>query len=433
MAINIWKTKNDIQKEFAMFHDGPFVSQNGNITFITEYNKLNYPTTSFGHAGICEYDEKEDVIKIVQKYGTNIDIGQQISYCYCFDKDRNKIFIIQDNGDVVIYNRNTKQWECKDFQDEIKSRHKKYFSSNKQTTEETEKMVHDEELYFGSGACCIYINGHIHIFGGEWNKNHMIYDIETNTYKRGSVKLEYFLKNPRVVKSSKSNTLFIVSAEYIYEVIWSNNQFRNKAQYLIPTKLIRFGCIYNDPYIFIFGGYRGTWSDYPYWSDSIYSFDIYSHKWRESSIHIPTANQYHAVLLNKDIHLFQRAHISIDDDEGYTKSKEHYSINLEELLLSKKVHWFDLNVGRNCVIFCDADEKEDENKNNKNQEQDNISASNVKYLSIQEAKTRNGLGANREKYLNDTDFETVFGMNKDEFYKLLVWKQKNLKKNNGFF
>merc|ERR1712228_483640 len=55
----------------------------------------------------------------------------------------------------------------------------------------------------------------------------------------------------------------------------------------------------------------------------------------------------------------------------------------------------------------------------------------VEYVSIEEAKKRTG--ANREKLLNDVDFETVFGIDRDAFYKLPGWKQKNLKKAKGFF
>merc|ERR1712228_290073 len=55
----------------------------------------------------------------------------------------------------------------------------------------------------------------------------------------------------------------------------------------------------------------------------------------------------------------------------------------------------------------------------------------VEYVSIEKAKKRTG--ANREKLLNDVDFETVFGIDRDAFYKLPGWKQKNLKKAKGFF
>ena len=53
------------------------------------------------------------------------------------------------------------------------------------------------------------------------------------------------------------------------------------------------------------------------------------------------------------------------------------------------------------------------------------------YLSIEEAKKHKG--ADKEKYLNDEDFESVFGVNREAFYKLAGWKQKNLKKSKGFF
>jgi len=53
------------------------------------------------------------------------------------------------------------------------------------------------------------------------------------------------------------------------------------------------------------------------------------------------------------------------------------------------------------------------------------------YLSIEDAK--NSKGTNKEKLLNDDDFMSVFGVDKDAFYKMPGWKQKNLKKSKGFF
>ncbi|XP_063955085.1 supervillin-like isoform X1 [Lytechinus pictus] len=38
-----------------------------------------------------------------------------------------------------------------------------------------------------------------------------------------------------------------------------------------------------------------------------------------------------------------------------------------------------------------------------------------------------------ETYLSDQEFKSVLSMTKDEFYKLPMWKQKNLKKNNALF
>ena len=56
---------------------------------------------------------------------------------------------------------------------------------------------------------------------------------------------------------------------------------------------------------------------------------------------------------------------------------------------------------------------------------------NVTYFSIEEAKAMDG--PNKEKYLSDDDFTKVFGMDRAAFSALSNWKQKKLKKNEGFF
>ena len=53
------------------------------------------------------------------------------------------------------------------------------------------------------------------------------------------------------------------------------------------------------------------------------------------------------------------------------------------------------------------------------------------YLSIEEARALRG--PNRELRLTDEDFHSVFGMDRDSFYALAGWKQKNLKKATGFW
>jgi len=52
-------------------------------------------------------------------------------------------------------------------------------------------------------------------------------------------------------------------------------------------------------------------------------------------------------------------------------------------------------------------------------------------LSIRDAKMLQV--PDKEAYLSDEDFKSVFKMNKSTFYKLPVWKQRNLKKTEGFF
>ncbi len=55
----------------------------------------------------------------------------------------------------------------------------------------------------------------------------------------------------------------------------------------------------------------------------------------------------------------------------------------------------------------------------------------IEYLSIDDAKEKKG--DSKEKFLSDKDFLSVFGITKDKFYKLPLWKQKEEKKNKGFF
>merc|ERR1712083_206660 len=40
---------------------------------------------------------------------------------------------------------------------------------------------------------------------------------------------------------------------------------------------------------------------------------------------------------------------------------------------------------------------------------------------------------NKEAYLSDDEFQKVFGMDKEAFYKLRPWKQKNIKRAKGLF
>ena len=60
-----------------------------------------------------------------------------------------------------------------------------------------------------------------------------------------------------------------------------------------------------------------------------------------------------------------------------------------------------------------------------------VVAEEIEFLSIEDAKKR--VGVDKEKYLNDEDFQSVFGITKEEFYKLPGWKQKQKKKGAGFF
>eukprot|EP00488_Nonionellina_sp_1-RS-2012_P000933 TRINITY_DN1490_c0_g1_i1.p2 TRINITY_DN1490_c0_g1~~TRINITY_DN1490_c0_g1_i1.p2 ORF type:complete len:122 (-),score=33.74 TRINITY_DN1490_c0_g1_i1:221-586(-) len=40
---------------------------------------------------------------------------------------------------------------------------------------------------------------------------------------------------------------------------------------------------------------------------------------------------------------------------------------------------------------------------------------------------------NKEAYIHDDEFQQIFGMTKDEFYKQRPWKQKTHKRNVGIF
>jgi hypothetical protein len=56
--------------------------------------------------------------------------------------------------------------------------------------------------------------------------------------------------------------------------------------------------------------------------------------------------------------------------------------------------------------------------------------------SLDELKKGTPEGVNpskKEQYLSDTDFEAVFGMNRDKFNELKEWKKKDLKKQRGLF
>eukprot|EP01083_Nonionella_stella_P196951 724382_1 len=53
------------------------------------------------------------------------------------------------------------------------------------------------------------------------------------------------------------------------------------------------------------------------------------------------------------------------------------------------------------------------------------------FVSIDKAKVMKC--SNKEQFLTDEDFVKVFAMTKDEFSKLKVWKQKNLKQKAGFW
>ena len=55
----------------------------------------------------------------------------------------------------------------------------------------------------------------------------------------------------------------------------------------------------------------------------------------------------------------------------------------------------------------------------------------TRFMSIEEAKEQTG--ADKEKWLNDSDFYSVFGMDKETFYGQPAWKQKGQKRSKGFF
>lgn len=55
----------------------------------------------------------------------------------------------------------------------------------------------------------------------------------------------------------------------------------------------------------------------------------------------------------------------------------------------------------------------------------------TRFLSIEEAKQQNG--TDKEKWLSDSDFQSVFGMDKEAFYGQPAWKQKGQKRSKGFF
>ena len=86
-------------------------------------------------------------------------------------------------------------------------------------------------------------------------------------------------------------------------------------KYPMPEGLEGMGCIYNDPFIYIFGGQNA----YDI-GNTILSFNITNHKWAASCMVLPESKQYHAVLSEEDLHLF----------ESY--GTKHYLIKLNDLI-----------------------------------------------------------------------------------------------------
>jgi len=58
-----------------------------------------------------------------------------------------------------------------------------------------------------------------------------------------------------------------------------------------------------------------------------------------------------------------------------------------------------------------------------------------KFYTLDEIKRNKSLASSdyKEAYLNDQDFQKVFGMSKADFYNLRPWRQKQLKKSKGLF
>ena len=137
--LTIWQTKKAITKEYEIRRSSPFVADD-KIIFLTEYQK-KYDDFS----GICIYDEKEDQIKIIQKYTNDYKLKNGDSYCY--DEEQQEIFIVTRYDGIISYNMTSQSWRK-----ESKSK------------------------YIGTNASSIYMNHQVHIFCGSMNKYHLIYE-----------------------------------------------------------------------------------------------------------------------------------------------------------------------------------------------------------------------------------------------------------------
>lgn len=290
----IWQIKQNRNRKYDFCNDGPFVSKNNKITFVTPYNK-----SDADYGGICDYDEKENKIKIIQKFPENM----QTAYCtYGYDPSTDEVIIIEAVGkNVVVYNRKTQKW----------------------------RKLEMMPGFTGYYACCIHLKDKIHLFGGSRNNNHIICDIKNKSYKTG-VSLPHKYKESVAIKGS-NDKIFVVGGRYenkdreyeysqiIYEILANENNDKSSItnKYQMPRPMRAMGCIHYQSVIYIFGGDD---NDNDGLLDTIYSFNTINHKWAESSITIPSSAHYHAVLLNDDIHLFQRF------------STSHHVININTLI-----------------------------------------------------------------------------------------------------
>ena len=103
--------------------------------------------------------------------------------------------------------------------------------------------------------------------------------------------------------------------------------------------------------------------------------------------------------------------------KGRKKKKKKKFKELDDVLAKKKDE----------IVKDEKERKEDVS----NKDEEATAEIITEFLSIEEAKQKSG--GNKQKYLNDDDFMTVFGNTKDEFGKMAKWKQTNLKKAQGFF
>eukprot|EP01084_Bolivina_argentea_P142083 249621_1 len=141
-----WKKWKDIKEHYNMYYSKPFVNKENNIIFVTEYSK-RYEE----YGGICMYDEKEDKVKLIQKYPN--DKRQNGNFTYCYDSKTNKIFIVHYAGKgVIIYDMKTKQWDI------------------------------GKGKYNGGHASCVIMNDQIHLIGGMVNKHHLMYNVKKNEW-----------------------------------------------------------------------------------------------------------------------------------------------------------------------------------------------------------------------------------------------------------
>eukprot|EP01084_Bolivina_argentea_P136862 241061_1 len=171
-----WKKWKDIPGHFNIVNSKPFVDNENNMILVTRYSK-RYEK----YSGVCMYDQKEDQVKLIEKYPID---RQYTSASYCYDSNTNKLFIIPVYGEEVgIYDMKTKQWDI------------------------------GKGKYNGGHASCVIMNDQIHLIG-ETSNHHLMYNVKKNEWVQG-VDIQNELSFSVINECSKPNTLFVMGGQVI--------------------------------------------------------------------------------------------------------------------------------------------------------------------------------------------------------------------------